>query len=251
MPEALDALDIVSSRVATLVASLSDEQIVASAYPSEWTIAHVLSHIGSGAVIMRQRFEDACAGVETSPDFAQSVWDEWNAKTPRQQADDVIGVDREINEALRGLSREGRDVFRMSMGPMSIDFNGFVGMRLNEMTMHLWDMEVAFDDDATLTPEAVGFVVDNLEMIVRFSARGSGDEHVIHVRTTDPHREIAIMIGGDGVMLGISTPGHDADLVMPAEALARLVFGRLDPDHTPAIGDSAHLDELRQTFPGF
>ena len=42
-----------------------------------------------------------------------------------------------------------------------------------------------------------------------------------------------------------------ADLTLPAEAFVRLVYGRLDPDHTPAFeGDPADLDTLRRTFPG-
>ena len=40
-------------------------------------------------------------------------------------------------------------------------------------------------------------------------------------------------------------------MVLPAEALVRLVYGRLDPDHTPSFdGDEADLDELRRAFPG-
>ncbi len=44
-----------------------------------------------------------------------------------------------------------------------------------------------------------------------------------------------------------------ADITMPAEALLRLAYGRLDPVHTPAsvTGDAAVLDRLRATFPGF
>ena len=39
---------------------------------------------------------------------------------------------------------------------------------------------------------------------------------------------------------------------MPAEAFVRLVYGRLDPAHTPPIkAHRADLDELRQLFPGF
>jgi hypothetical protein len=38
---------------------------------------------------------------------------------------------------------------------------------------------------------------------------------------------------------------------LPAEAFVRLVYGRLDPDHTPPVetgGDE--LDALRKVFPG-
>lgn len=42
-----------------------------------------------------------------------------------------------------------------------------------------------------------------------------------------------------------------SDITMPAEAFIRLVYGRLDPAHTPpSDGDTAHLDELRRAFPG-
>jgi len=42
-----------------------------------------------------------------------------------------------------------------------------------------------------------------------------------------------------------------SDLVLPAEAFERLVYGRLDPAHTPDVeGDASLLDELRRVFPG-
>jgi hypothetical protein len=42
-----------------------------------------------------------------------------------------------------------------------------------------------------------------------------------------------------------------ADLTLFAEAFVRLVYGRLDPVHTPPFdGDAALLDQLRAVFPG-
>ena len=41
------------------------DSCTASAYPSEWTIADTLSHVGSGAVIFLRLVDDALAGVET------------------------------------------------------------------------------------------------------------------------------------------------------------------------------------------
>jgi len=41
-------------------------------------------------------------------------------------------------------------------------------------------------------------------------------------------------------------------LRLPAEALVRLVYGRLDPAHTPALeARGVDVDELRRIFPGF
>jgi hypothetical protein len=46
----------------------------------------------------------------------------------------------------------------------------------------------------------------------------------------------------------------DGELVLPAEALLRLFYGRLDPGHTPSVGfggDPALLDRVRAVFPGY
>jgi hypothetical protein len=40
------------------------------------------------------------------------------------------------------------------------------------------------------------------------------------------------------------------DLVLPAEACIRLVYGRLDPDHAGGAPEGPVLDELRRAFPG-
>ena len=48
-----------------------------------------------------------------------------------------------------------------------------------------------------------------------------------------------------------ATPAPRPDLELPAEAFARLIYGRLDPDHTPAFtGTEELMDVLRQTYPG-
>lgn len=250
MTQPLDALRFSVGRLASVVASLSDAQLVAPAYPADWTIAHVLSHLGSGAVILQRRLVDEVAGHETSPEFFQSVWDAWNAKPPREQADDVLVADRSLLDALDALSPEARESFRFSMGPMTFDFDGFVSLRLNEHVLHLWDVEVALDPSATLTPDTVPFVVDNLELIVRFTGKSKTAEHLVRVRTSEPRRDFALVIGGEGVALGPSAAGAAPDLELPAEALIRLVYGRMDPLHTPPTHGTADLDELRRTFPG-
>ena len=53
----------------------------------------------------------------------------------------------------------------------------------------------------------------------------------------------------------VTTVGHepvaDPELDLPSEAFIRLVYGRLDPEHTPGTVVGAALDTLRRTFPGF
>jgi hypothetical protein len=117
-------------RLQDLVFPLSSNELESQAYPSEWTIAAVLSHLGSGAVIFLRRIDDMLAGKTTPDDFAPSVWDEWNAKSPSAQAADGLEADRALLERLESLSAIERDEFQMAMGPMTFPFSVFVGMRL-------------------------------------------------------------------------------------------------------------------------
>lgn len=82
----LEALRSSVDRLRHLAAPLTEEQLTGAAYPSEWTVAQVLSHLGSAAVITQRRFEDALAGQDTPDDFAPSVWATWNAKSPWRSA---------------------------------------------------------------------------------------------------------------------------------------------------------------------
>jgi uncharacterized protein (TIGR03083 family) len=250
MDASLKALRTSVERLRATATELDDAQLIGASYCGEWTIADVLSHLGSGAVIMRRGLQDALAGTQTPEGFANGVWDEWNAKSPRAKTDDALVSDRALLEALEAVSEDERAAFTFSMGPMTLDFATFVGMRLNEHVFHTWDVEVALQGTAGLPADAVPLVVDNLGMIARFTARPIGTTRTIAVRTTDPSRDVSVSLGADGVEYTSSSSG-EPDLVLPAEALCRLVYGRLDPDHTPTYtGDGQALAALRQVFPG-
>src|SRR3954465_10067097 len=92
----VDALRSSVDRLRDLAAPMSEEELTAGAYPAEWTVAQVLSHLGSGAVITQRRLEDALAGQNTPDDFAPGVWDSWNAKSPVAQRDDALAADAEL-----------------------------------------------------------------------------------------------------------------------------------------------------------
>lgn len=236
----------------TLASGLDDAQIVSPSYCDEWSIAQVLSHLGSGAVIFQRSVNDVRAGSTAPDDFNQSVWDEWNAKAPRDQVDDALTADEALTETLEAVDEPERARFSFSMGPMSLGFDEYVGLRLNDHAFHVWDVAVALDAAARLSDDVVQPVVDNLGMIARFSGRPDGQDRTVAVRTTDPERDFALRIGASGVELDAVEHGHQPDLVLPAEAFARLVYGRLDPEHTPpCTGDAALLDGLRAVFPGF
>jgi uncharacterized protein (TIGR03083 family) len=251
MTSHLDALASSVARLRRIVEPLDDSQLEQQAYPTEWSIADVLSHLGSGAVIGARRVEDALAGRSMPDDFAPAVWDEWNAKSARAKADDALAADRALLERLQATGEGERSSFSTSFGPLTVGFDDLVGLRLNEHTMHTWDVEVALDPAATLHPEQTAFVVDNLALIARYTAKPTGSLQTIAIRTTDPARDFVIELTADAVTFSPEPQQGTARLALPAEAFARLVYGRLDADHTPALeGDTASLDVLRQVFPG-
>ena len=149
----LDALRTSVERLRRLVEPMDDEGITAPAYPSEWTIAQVLSHLGSGAVITRRSLDDVIAGTPTPEAFTPSVWDAWNGKSLRAQADDALAADAELMTRLQTVTDDERSRFSFSLGPLTLDFEGFVGLRLNEHALHTWDIQVAGDPDAILPPD--------------------------------------------------------------------------------------------------
>lgn len=250
MTSSLQALHASSDRLRHLTGGLSDEQVASPSYCDDWSIAQVLSHLGSGAVIARRTLQDARSGSATPDDFNQSVWDEWNAKTARAQADEALVADAALVEAFESVPESERSGLSFPLGPLSLGFDDYVGLRLNEHVFHTWDIAVALDDTAVLPEDATALVVDNLGLIARFSGRPDGQERTVTVRTTDPQRHLQVQLSSDGVQIDAAEQSPSPDLVLPSEALSRLVYGRLQPDHVPPGADPSILDSLRAVFPG-
>ena len=104
----------------------------------------MLSHLGSGGVIMQARLDAGFRGEDLADDFAPRVWDEWNAKTPDAKVADALAVDRVLVDRLASFTDDERAKVGIALGPMQFDFDGVVGLRLNEHVLHTWDVEVAF-----------------------------------------------------------------------------------------------------------
>jgi uncharacterized protein (TIGR03083 family) len=246
----IGALRPSTEHLRNVVQPLDDTAIDGPAYPAEWSIAHVMAHVGSGAEIMHCRIDDALDGRETPDTFAPSVWERWNAKSARAQVDDGLGADRGLLERIESVHSSPPTDLRFALGPLTMGFAEFVGLRVNEHAFHTWDVEVALDPTAALQAETVPLVVDRLELIARFTARPTGVVRTVAVATAAPDRRFTVDLAADTVTFAAGGDGR-ADLELPAEAWARLVYGRLDPDHTPEVTDPGDaLDLLRRVFPG-
>jgi uncharacterized protein (TIGR03083 family) len=252
MPDALSVLRSSVERLSAQVRPLDDEQLVHHAYPSAWSIADVLSHVGSSALIMQRRLDDAVAGRAMPDEFSEQVWAEWDAKSPRAKVDDGLMADEAFTARLEDVGADARSTVSISFGPITFDWDQFVCTRLNEHTLHGWDVAVSLDPSATLPADAVAYVIDNLELIGRFTAQPVAPERTVTVATSEPERGFAVSVKATTAEFASTGVSADPTLRMPAEAFIRLVYGRLDADHTPASveGDADALEQLRQVFPG-
>ncbi len=246
----IEALRASVARVRNLVAEMSTDELTRRAYPAKWTIAEVLSHLGSGAVITERRLDDALAGATMPDDFAPSVWDAWNAKSPDAKRDDALAADASALDRIKALTPEERAGFTMTLGPLTLDFERFVQLRVNEHVLHTWDIEVVDTPTATLPAPAAALVIDHLELIARFTGKPTGDIRTFTIATTEPERGFVVELSPDAVQFSMTAPDSTADVVLPAEAFVRLVYGRLDPAHAPADAEGEHLAVLRRVFPG-
>lgn len=245
-------------RLASLVQPLEPEQLRGPSYCSEWTVAQVLSHIGSGAAIALMMLSAALGESEPlRPDALQPVWDAWNAKSPDEQAADCLTSDSTHIRSLEELSDD--DLARVSLPflGMKLDAAGMIGLRLGEHALHTWDVAVTTDPAATVSPDAVALLIDNVpQFLAPRLGKPQEDPLRLRVRTTGPERDY-LLVAADTVTMTDASGDPAAEGVnevrMPAEALLRLAYGRLDPAHTPAEveADPADLNRLRAVFPGF
>jgi uncharacterized protein (TIGR03083 family) len=240
-------------RLAAIVAGLTPDQFSAPAYPSEWSIAQVMSHLGSGAQIMAASVDAGLTGAPApGREINQPIWDEWNAKAPQDQVRDGIESDRQLVARLGALDADQRQRLRFGSFLGEVDADELARLRLNEHAVHTWDIAVALDPAATIGAEAVPLVVDNLGLAARFSGRGDERATVVRVTTTDPDRVFTLTLGKPVTITPDAGTTAQAELTLPAEAFIRLVYGRLDPAHTPDLTvHGIDLDTLRATFPGF
>jgi uncharacterized protein (TIGR03083 family) len=240
-------------RLQALVEPLDPAGLEQRSYASEWSIAQVLSHLGSGAEIFTLFLDAGLTGQEPpGRDVFVPVWNEWNAKDPQAQAADGLRADEATVARFESLDPDQKAGLRMQLFGMDTDFTGMARMRLGEHAVHTWDVAVALDPSAAVAPDAVGLLIDTLGQLAAWTAKPDGKPRRILVSTTDPERQF-VLETGEAVSL-TKSEGEESlpELRLPAEAFIRLVYGRLGSAHTPPIeADGVDLDELRQIFPGF
>lgn len=243
-------------RLSSLAGPLQPDDLRGPSYCSEWSVAQVLSHLGSQSELFGLYFDAGIAGTPPPESgVAEKVWDAWNARTPEQQAGDGLAADARLLAKYEDASDAELEHFHLSMWGMEINASKMTQMRLAEHALHTWDIEVMRNPGATLAEDAAALMFDQLSMMVGFVGKPQGKEMRLKVSTTGPAHELLLAVDGGVSLASWSNQEVEGELRLPAEALYRLVSGRLDRDHTPAsvtlTADTSDLDDLRGVFPGF
>ncbi|MCK2215458.1 maleylpyruvate isomerase family mycothiol-dependent enzyme [Actinomadura sp. ATCC 31491] len=246
--------------LAGLVSGLGDDDLARPSGAAEWDVSQVLGHLGSGAEIGLAVLQAALKD-EPGPghDFNQSVWDRWDAMSRRERADGFLRAGQDLTALYESLDAAARDNLRIDLGflPAPADVGTVARMRLSELALHAWDVRVAFDEHATLAPDATAVLLregpDLFAWIGKVDRLG-GRSLVVTVSTTEPDSVFALRLRAP-ISVDADVPERpDGTLALPAEAWLRLVAGRLAPAHTPGgvvTTGAADLDLLREVFPGY
>jgi uncharacterized protein (TIGR03083 family) len=241
-------------RLAAFVAELTEVQLKAQSGAAQWSVADVLSHLGSGAEIQHHTVSRAVSGDSGDALVNQEIWDRWNALPPVEQAAGFVASDERLVSLFESLTAEQWSSVQVDLGflPAPVSLATPLAMRLNEQTLHGWDARVGVESNAGLSDEAAVLVLQHYTDTMSFMLGFIGKADVLDrsVRLAVGDRVIAIE---DAVGLedgGEATATYDG----PLESVVRLLAGRLSPEHTPAgvrVTGNVTLDELRRVFPGY
>ena len=252
------ALRTTHDELAAVVRGLSDDQLDLGSGASEWTVAQVLSHLGSGAEISAATLAASVDGSGPRPDGAnEAVWDRWNALSPREQARGFVAADAALLDRIETLTEDQRRDQQVDLGflPAPVPVATYVGMRLNESAQHSWDVRVGLDAGAVIREDTAALLVEHfagdLAFLLGFTAHPEVVGGPALVDLPGVGRALALT---DGVALVAAGGEPTATLTGSADALVRLLGGRLTPEHTPAdvtVVGTPTLEDLRRVFPGY
>jgi uncharacterized protein (TIGR03083 family) len=239
-------------RLALLVDGLDGDALRGQSYATEWSIADVLSHLGSGAEIFLLSIDAGVAGDDPpgAEDY-QPVWETWNALPPEEQAARSVAANETLVARIESLTPAERAAFHVTMfGQLPLDLAGVLGMRLSEHAVHTWDVEVVLDPAARVAPHAVDLLVDSLPLMAGWTGRKAPAPVRVAVTTAAPERAFTLDTAGVTLAPAGADDAATATLALPAESLVRLVYGRLD-DGAELTVSGVTVAELKSVFPGF
>jgi hypothetical protein len=184
----------------------------------------------------------------------QSVWARWDSAGPIDQAAGFVEHNGLWIETVEALTAEQRASLTVDLGflPEPVPLVVALGMRLNELANHGWDVRVGLDPTAEVTAETAALLVElfagPLAFLLGFT--GKSDQLDEPVRLAVPGGGVVV---GDDVSVVTELADATATLRGPEGAVVRLLSGRLGPEHAEGVEveGNVSLDDLRRVFPGY
>lgn len=246
------ALRASHERLRSMVEPLSAEEIRLTSFCSDWSIAQVLSHLGSQAELLGGFLRAALAGEpEPDADSFPEVWDRWNARSPEEQRGESLAANERALVEIESVDQPVRSELQISMfgGYLTVDVPGFARLRLIEHAIHSWDIAVALDPTKRIDPAAAALIVDELPALIgRFAQPLDGLR--LRIDVSDPTSSWLLAPGAEGFEPYVDQPVNGT-LTVSAEQLIRLVYGRLRPSDGLALdAPGTSLADLQKVFPG-
>lgn len=236
-----------------VLANLDDSRLNAPSGADDWTIAQVLSHLGSGAEIGRAPIARAAGETVDIPDN-QTIWARWNATDPAGQAAGFIEHNGRWLDTVEALTAAQRSSLTVDLGflPEPVPLAVALGMRLNEVANHSWDVRVALDPEAEVNPDSASALVELFTGPIGFMMG-------FVAKPAELREPASIAVPGAGLVIDDAV-AIVADLESPTAtfhgspgAFVRLLNGRLKEPHTKGVTVEGNLtlDDLRRVFPGY
>lgn len=250
----LAALHASSRRLARVVTGLTDEELAAPSFARGWSIAQVLSHLGSAAEIGAILVQRGVDGDETAPgeQDTKPVWQRWDAMSAREQRDAWSEADARHIELLESADASS---VRVPYFAGLLDVAVYAGYRLSEQSVHAWDIEVALDPAATIPAAEVKLLWQRLD---RVATRFRDAETLARLKPgqvalelTDPRSTRCLDLGGELHVMPCEPGDPTATVSGSAEAVLRLVYGRNRAEDGLAATGAVTVEDLRALFPGY
>ncbi|HEX4224987.1 MAG TPA: maleylpyruvate isomerase family mycothiol-dependent enzyme [Pseudonocardiaceae bacterium] len=236
-----------------LLANLDGSRLTTPSGADDWTIAQVLSHLGSGAEIGRAPLARA-AGETVETEDNQTIWARWDATDPAGQAKGFVDYNTRWLDTVEALTAEQRASLTVDLGflPEPVPLVTALGMRLNEVANHSWDVRVALDPQAEVDPESAATLIELLAgpvgFMVGFLAKPAELDRPASVAGPG-----AVLVIGDAVTVVDELEAPSATFHGSPGAFVRLISGRLKPPYAidVTVEGNVTLDDVRRVFQGF
>lgn len=244
-------------RLNTYLGGLDAAGWVEQSYCSDWLVYSVVSHLGSGARITGGRLN---AWLTDSPPLSQDemrkIWAHFDALKPEQMLGEFRAAYADYLPVLKGAPAEaGNKQVEGFFGPRPLSV--YQAARIQELSLHAWDVYVARDPKATLDSAAVELRLDmtgQAPMRTDPAKLGGLQGKKVQFDLRQPERQIAIDFSGERpAMSQGAVPGAEVRVAGPAEEVVRLLTGRhfvpgSRPQLTLEAGSSEDWNTLRHLF---